>query len=126
MKKKVLVVEDNRDTMELLKFTLERAGYEVACAYDGEEGCRKAKEILPDIILLDMMMPVMDGYTANRRLKEDAATRSIPVIVISARDKMSSLFDSASGASVDAYLVKPFTNQSLVEKVAKILLEKSA
>ena len=71
MGKKILVVDDNKETVHSLNFALEKNGYDVVYAYDGQEGYLKAAEIQPDLILLDIMMPVMDGYTMDRHLKEN-------------------------------------------------------
>ena len=68
MTKKVLIVDDEQDIVETLKFVIEVAGYECHCAYDGEEGLNKAKEIVPDLIILDVMMPIMNGYKISRLL----------------------------------------------------------
>ena len=83
MPKKILVVDDNKDTVAMIKTLLEKAGFDVATAPDGQEGYRKAQEVMPDMILLDIMMPIMDGFTMNKLLKENSQTEKIPVIIIS-------------------------------------------
>jgi CheY-like chemotaxis protein len=121
MCKKILVVEDNRDTATVMTLMLGKAGYSVDVAFDGEQGLQRVREGHPDVILLDIMMPVMDGYTMNQRLKQDPSTREIPVIVVSARSGMGPLFEADSGARVEAYLVKPVTAAALRAKIADVL-----
>jgi two-component system alkaline phosphatase synthesis response regulator PhoP len=125
MPKKILVIDDNKETVMSLNFALEKAGYQVDYAYDGQEGYLKAIDFKPDLIILDIMMPVMDGFTMNRHLKENPQTRSIPVIVITA--KSGSLPPPASERSVpgiDAYLRKPFFFNEILMKIREILQSK--
>ncbi|MBI4397359.1 MAG: response regulator [Elusimicrobia bacterium] len=123
MPKKILIVDDNRDTVVSLNYALEKTGYEVAYAYDGQEGYIKAVEWQPNLIVLDVMMPVMDGYTMNRHLKDNPQTQHIPVVIITAREGIRSLFDPEQKAHVDAYMTKPFDFKMLIEKVQELLAE---
>jgi CheY-like chemotaxis protein len=123
MAKKILVVDDNKETVHSLNFALEKNGYEVVYAYDGQEGYLKAAEITPDLILLDIMMPVMDGYTMNRHLKENPATQFIPVIIITAKKGASPLFGPDAETRVTACLTKPFAFRDLLSKIHEILKE---
>ena len=123
MPKKILVVDDNRDTVIGLNFALERAGYEVAYAYDGQEGYIMAMEFKPDIIILDVMMPVMDGVTMNRHLKENPETRNTPVIIVTVKKDAIPLFDSPKGRPIAACLTKPFRYDELLKKVQEVLKE---
>jgi CheY-like chemotaxis protein len=82
MARKILIVDDEPDIIAVMKYTLEREGFEVITAYNGEEGVRKAKENLPDLIILDVLMPKMSGDIAGARLREDPLTGSIPVIYL--------------------------------------------
>lgn len=118
---RILVVEDNPETVHVLRSSLEKAGYSVLTASNGEEGLTTARATPPDLILLDIMMPVMDGFTMNRKLKERPATRQIPVIIVSAREKMEALFDGDPSNRIDGYLVKPFRADVLLDKMAQIL-----
>ena len=118
--KKILVVDDEKDLIETLKYRLEDAGYIVLVALDGLEGLEKAKEFVPDIILLDIMMPRMDGYQACRALKHDSGTKHIPVVILTAKgqeiDKQ-----KAKEAGADGYIVKPFEGKDLIKKLNEFL-----
>jgi CheY-like chemotaxis protein len=121
MPKKCLVVDDNPETVDIVSYLLKRAGYEVLTAFNGETGLRTAQESLPDLILLDIMMPVMDGYTMNERLKEDPKTRDIPVIVMTARSGMEPVFQDGKGSPIQGYLVKPFSQKELLKWIDKLI-----
>src|SRR3989338_304546 len=97
MSKKILIVDDEVDLVETLTFRLEAAGYTVVKAYNGQEGLEKAREENPDLILLDVMMPKMDGYTLCRLLKFDVKFRGTPVIMLTARGQDS---DKKTGREV--------------------------
>lgn len=118
---RLLIVEDSEDTLELLRMVMEEEGYEVVCATNGVEGLQKAKEFKPDIILADMLMPDMNGYMMNKNLKKDPELRTIPVVILTAKSQLSTLFDPATKTQVDAYMVKPFEASKLKEKVAELL-----
>jgi len=126
MPKKCLVVDDNPETVDIVSTILKKAGYEVLAAYDGEKGLSAARMSLPDVILLDLMMPVMDGYTMNQRLKEGSDTRNIPVIVITARSGMEPMFESGKGYPIQGYLVKPFSRNELLERIEAVLKARKA
>ncbi|MBT3182163.1 MAG: response regulator [Deltaproteobacteria bacterium] len=120
MPKKILVIDDERDLVETLKFRLDAAGYEVHAAYDGQEGLKKTRDVIPDLIILDVMMPALDGYQVCRMLKFDAKYEDIPIIMLTARGQDS---DKATGGEVgaDIYLTKPFESSVLMEKIKKLL-----
>ena len=105
-KGRILVVEDNMDNYELVRFVLERAGYDVFLAVNGRDGVSAARVQKPDLILMDLSMPEMDGWVAAEKLKEDAATRSIPLFALTAhtlpRDRYRAL-----QAGCDGYFSKP-------------------
>jgi DNA-binding response OmpR family regulator len=123
MPKKILVIDDNKETVMSLNFALEKAGYQVDYAYDGQEGYLKAIEFMPDLIILDIMLPVMDGFTMNRHLKENPQTRHIPVVVITAKSgSMPPLLDRPE-MKVDAFLRKPFFFNEILTKIRDILRE---
>lgn len=118
--KKILIVDDNQDTVATLRLVLERAGYQVETAGNGQEGFQKALACLPDAILLDIMMPIMDGCTMNEELQRHPAAREIPVIIISARSGMAPLFTGPESAGIKGYLVKPFRAEDLLMKLREI------
>lgn len=114
----ILVVEDNMDNFELVRFVLEQAGYDVLLAMNGREGVSAARLQKPDLILMDLSMPEMDGWTAAEKLKEDPATRSIPLYAITAhtlpRDRYRAL-----QAGCDGYISKPIHVESFLEMINK-------
>ncbi|MCX5715349.1 MAG: response regulator [Candidatus Omnitrophica bacterium] len=118
MKKKILVVEDEPGMVMLLKARLESRGYRVYSAKDGIEGIQKAKELHPDVILLDVMMPRLDGYSMAQRLKEDDTTTSIPLVVVTIKEAMRPLFKKLG---VDYFFTKPFEDEELLSAVKRIL-----
>jgi two-component system phosphate regulon response regulator PhoB len=113
---RVLIIEDERDLVEVLTYNLEREGYEVLVAHDGMEGLRKAQTLLPDLILLDLMLPVVGGIDICRQLRAGERTRSIPIIIISAKaDETDQVIGFSHGA--DDYVPKPFSVKVLLEKI---------
>jgi len=119
----VLVVDDHDLNRELARTILERLGYQVLLAGDGVEGLEMARASKPDLILLDMMMPRMDGYAAARALKADGATASIPIIALTAL-AMRGDEQKAVAAGVDAYLTKPIDREALARSVARFVLQR--
>ena len=119
--KKILIVDDEQDIVETLKFMLEAEGYECFCAYDGETGLSLAKEIMPDLMILDVMMPKINGYKISRLLKYDTKYKEIPIIMVTARSqKEDKLIGQETG--VNEYITKPFELDEIIEKV-KVYLE---
>lgn len=120
MVKKILIVDDEKDLVETLTFRLEAAGFEVIPAYDGLEGLSKARKEKPDLILLDVMMPKMDGYQVCRLLKFSTDTKDIPIIMLTARGQDR---DKLTGQEVgaDVYITKPFDGAELVKKIKEVL-----
>ena len=116
----VLVADDDHDILTLVSFRLERAGYDVVAARDGEEALRLALERVPDLAVLDVMMPKLDGYEVTTRLRQNRATRRMPVILLTARVQEA---DIARGfeAGADDYVKKPFSPQELGARVQAIL-----
>ena len=113
---KVLVVDDEEYIQHILNFSFGAEGYEVVTAADGEEAVAKARNEKPDIIVLDIMMPKMDGYEACRKLKSDPKTKDIPVILLTAKGRdVDKKLGSEAGA--DDYVVKPFSPGRLIERV---------
>ncbi len=111
-KKRILVVDDEVDMVDGIKIMLEADSYEVITAFDGQEGLRKAQKESPDLILLDVMMPKMDGFEVLRRLRADSETQDIPVIMLTAKGDTESLFEASSLGSTD-FFIKPFDAQEL-------------
>lgn len=117
---KILVAEDERDIRELIGFTLRFAGFEVVLVGTGAEAIEKTLSERPDLILLDVRMPKMTGYEACRQLKEDPATRSIPVVFLSAKGQESEIEQGLASGAVE-YIVKPFAPDELISQVKEIL-----
>src|SRR5687768_13054021 len=118
---KILLVEDNEMNRDMLSRRLIRRGYEVLLALDGQSGIAMAQREAPDLILMDMSLPVLDGWEATRRLKADAATQCIPVIALTAH-AMSSDRDKALEAGCDDYDTKPIELPRLLEKIESLLV----
>jgi two-component system, cell cycle response regulator DivK len=121
---KILYVEDNEDNVYMLKRRLERAGFEVLVAPDGEQGLAVAHDQRPDLILMDLSLPVLDGWEATRRLKAAEETRSIPVIALSAH-AMPGDREKALEAGCDDYDAKPVKMPGLLAKIRALLPEGS-
>ena len=121
---KVLLVEDQEDNRDMLSRRLKKRGYEVAIAVDGAEGVEKARSEAPDLILMDMSLPVMDGWEATRILKAEDDTRSIPVVALTAH-AMSTDREKAFEAGCDAYETKPIELPRLLETMEKLLQTQS-
>jgi CheY-like chemotaxis protein len=113
---KILIVEDNEMNRDMLSRRLERKGYQVAMAVDGGEGVEKAAAEKPDIILMDMSLPVLDGWEATRRVKADPATKHIPVIALTAH-AMAGDRDKTIEAGCDDYDTKPIDLPRLLGKI---------
>jgi diguanylate cyclase (GGDEF)-like protein len=117
---RILVVDDEPPIREILKFQLENAGFDVACAEDGAEGLRLAEENPPALVLLDLMIPQLDGYEVCRRLKSGYGTRHIPVIILTARSEMDEKLKGLENGAND-YVTKPFSMPELVMRVKNVL-----
>ena len=121
MGKKILLVDDEVDLVEMVKLRLEANDYQVVTAYDGQEGLDKAKQEKPDLIILDLMMPKIDGYKVCRMLKFDDKYKHIPVLMFTARAQEQ---DEKMGEEVgaDAYMTKPFDPADLQARVEQMLI----
>jgi len=116
MAKKILVVDDETELLKAISILLKTSGYEVVTVQDGQEGLEKAKSLSPDLIVLDILMPKMDGYEVCRLLKFDEKYKSIPIIMLTAKVQD---IDKAMGKKVgaDDYIAKPFETQDLIDKI---------
>jgi two-component system cell cycle response regulator DivK len=117
---RILLVEDQEMNRDMLSRRLKKRGYEVSIAVDGAEGVEKARSEMPDLILMDMSLPVMDGWEATRTLKGDEATQKIPVVALTAH-AMSTDREKALEAGCDAYETKPVELPKLLETIEKLL-----
>ena len=113
MEKKILVVEDEKAIADILEFNLKKEGYNVTCAYDGEDGLGKAREINPDIILLDVMLPKLDGFEVCKSVRKFS---NVPIIMVTAREEE---VDKVLGLELgaDDYITKPFSMRELMARV---------
>ena len=122
MAKKILIVDDEKDLVKVIELRLKAAGYDTIAAYDGQEALNKARKENPDLVILDLMLPKMNGYQVCRMLKFDAAYKKIPIIILTARVQES---DRELGMQVgaDAYFVKPFEYEKVLAKIKELLKE---
>ena len=124
MRKKILVVEDDPDQLEVVRFTLKNAGFAVGTATNGIDALKKAQTVSPDLIILDVMMPELDGFAVCETLRGNPATASIPVLMLTGLcSHISRLVAYESGAT--DYVIKPFDADQLVSKVEKLLYQQS-
>lgn len=124
-KKKILVVDDEPDVVEMLQTALETASYEVVAAYDGEEAIAKTQSEKPDAIILDLMMPGMDGFAASKALKGDDETADIPILVLTAftQKRSGSGYASNQGLQLETedYISKPVDPTKLLSRLKEVL-----
>jgi CheY-like chemotaxis protein len=116
--KKILVIEDNEQNLYLVTFLLERVGYEVSAARDGKEGLEMAQRIKPDMILLDIQLPVMDGYAVARCLRKDPDLSRIPIVAVTSY-AMSGDLEKAIEAGCTSYLEKPINPETFLAQVGQ-------
>jgi len=113
---RILIIEDERSLTKVLTYNLQREGYEVVLAHDGQEGLRKAQTLLPDLILLDLMLPVMGGLEVCRELRAGERTREIPIIMLTAKaEETDQIVGFSMGA--DDYVTKPFSIKVLLQRI---------
>jgi two-component system phosphate regulon response regulator PhoB len=117
---RILIIEDERDLTNVLTYNMQREGYETVVAHDGQEGLRKAQTMLPDLVLLDLMLPGLSGETICRELRAGERTRTIPIIILSAKSEET---DQVVGYSLgaDDYVCKPFLVKVLLQKIKALL-----
>jgi two-component system, OmpR family, response regulator VicR len=119
--KNVVYIEDEQEMIDLVKLILKRRGFEIHGANGGKEGLEKVRRMLPDLVLLDLMMPDMDGWDVYHLMKAEEATKQIPVIVVTAKAQSIDKVLGLHIAKVDDYISKPFSPQELVDSVEKVL-----
>jgi len=125
MAKKILAVDDEKHIVRLVQINLEKEGYEVATASTGREALERVSDFQPDLIVMDVMMPEMDGFEALKKLKENPETRDIPVIMLTAKAQDADVFRGwQSGA--DLYLTKPFNPAELLSFIKRLLSSSAA
>lgn len=119
-KKKLLIIEDDRSLANVVEYNFANSGYEVFCARDGQDGINQARNRMPDVILLDLMIPVIDGIEVCRQLRAESTTRETPIIMVTAKsEEVDQLIGFSVGA--DDYVIKPFSVRVLMEKVKTLL-----
>jgi DNA-binding response OmpR family regulator len=118
--KRILLADDEEDIKTVVTMFLESQGYEVLTAFDGLDALEKTRTEKPDLILLDIMMPVLDGYEVCKRLKEDATMSNIPILILSAAAHVESV-DRGLKAGAKDYIVKPFEPEKLLEKIEQVI-----
>ncbi|HTW93531.1 MAG TPA: response regulator [Tepidisphaeraceae bacterium] len=119
-KRRILVVDDERDIVDLLRYNLSKNGYEVLVAYDGNEALELARRELPDLIVLDLMLPVVTGTEVARRLKGEAATAGIPIVMLTAKGEETDVVVGLT-LGADDYVTKPFSVKILMARLATVL-----
>jgi two-component system phosphate regulon response regulator PhoB len=119
-KQRILVVDDEEDLLELVRYNLAKEGYQVTCLATGEEALEEARKLLPDLIVLDLLLPTVDGLEVCRRLKADSKTKHIPVIMLTAKTEEA---DVVAGLELGAedYVTKPFSPRVLIARVRAVL-----
>ena len=124
MSNKIMIVDDEPDVVDLVKLVLKSEGYEVVTANSGMEALEKIVVEMPDLVLLDIMMPQMDGWEVYNRIKSNAKTKGIPVAMLTAKSQSIDKMIGLHVVQVDDYITKPFGRAELLERVKKILSEK--
>ncbi len=119
--KRILCVEDDQEMIDLIRLILGRRGFDLKGAAGGKEGLKMIREDLPDLVLLDLMMPDMDGWEVYQQMKADEKTRNIPVIIVTAKAQNIDRVLGMHIAHVDDYITKPFSPQELLTSVEKVL-----
>jgi len=123
-KKQILIIEDEEDILALIHFNLVKAGYRVECATTGEEGFRRARDFNPDLIILDLMLPGIDGMEVCRRLRLSPDTQNIPVVMLTARSEEHDIIKGLE-LGADDYVSKPFSAQVLLARIQAVLRRKT-
>jgi two-component system response regulator VicR len=122
--RRILCIEDEPEMIDLIRLILSRKGFEVSGASGGQEGIYKIRTEKPDLILLDLMMPFMDGWEVYQQMKADEATKNIPVIVVTAKAQSIDKVLGLHIAKVDDYIAKPFSPKELIDSVERVFAKK--
>ncbi len=122
----IAVIEDQPDIVDLLELILQRKNFTVLRAYDGAEGLKLVREYKPDVILLDLMMPTLDGWEFHKALREDPEISDIPVIYVTARASQEERLRALEEEGAAAYIVKPFSPRELLETIEEVLSRTSS
>ena len=120
MPKKILIVDDEIDILKVVTFRLKKAGYEVLTAVNGKEALDSIRDKRPDLILLDLRLPIMDGYEVCRQVKTDETLKNIPIIFLTA-SQAEKIKEKVKGFDAEDYLIKPFEPEDLLKKVKKFI-----
>ncbi len=124
MANKIMVVDDEPDVVDLVRLVLESDGFQVVTAYSGKEALEKIGKEMPDLVLLDIMMPQMDGWEVYSRIRANPQTKDIPVAMLTAKSQSIDKMIGLHVVKVDDYITKPFGRSELLERVKRILKEK--
>jgi len=124
-RQKIVVVEDEPDILEVIEYNLTREGFRVVTARDGGDGLKKARSELPDLLVLDLMLPGIDGLEVCRRLRADDVTRALPVVMVTAKGEEADIVVGL-GMGADDYLVKPFSPRELLARIRAVLRRANA
>lgn len=122
--KKILIVEDEEDVMELIRYNLAKEGFNCDAAYNGQEALKKAQATLPDLVLLDLMLPEVDGLEVCKRLKSSPQTEHIPIVMVTAKSDEADIITGLE-LGADDYITKPFSPKVLVARVRAVLRRKT-
>lgn len=117
---KILIVEDEKDIRQLVIYTLQYAGYQVVAAMNGEEAVVLAQQEKPDLILMDVRMPRMDGYQAAQMIKNDEITQHIPIVFLSAKGQESEV-EHGFEVGAEDYMIKPFSPTELIDRIRSVI-----
>jgi DNA-binding response OmpR family regulator len=123
-KRRLVYIEDEPEMIDLVRLILNRRGFEITGANGGREGLDLVKKMIPDLVLLDLMMPDMDGWDVYQQMKADETTQNIPVIVVTAKAQSIDKVLGLHIAKVDDYISKPFSPQELIDSVEKVFARK--
>ncbi len=122
MTKSILIVDDEQNIVISLEYVMKNAGFNVAVAYDGEEALEKVKENVPDLVILDVMMPKLDGFEVCKKIRENPAWKSVRIVMLTAKGRDSER-EKGLSFGADDYLTKPFSTRDILQRVKEILAQ---
>ncbi len=122
MTKSILIVDDETNIVISLEYVMKNAGFNVAVAYDGEEALEKVKENVPDLVILDVMMPKLDGFEVCKKIRENPAWKSVSIVMLTAKGRDSER-EKGLSFGADDYLTKPFSTRDILQRVKEILAQ---